>query len=108
MRTSTGTTRRGQLGVGLVEVPPVPYRDPATAVLASPQVPPHKRFCSNCGAEVGRGRDGQPARSGGYCRACGTRFSFAPKLAAGDLVASQYEVLGCLAHGGLGWDLPGP
>ena len=100
---STGTTRRGLLGVGLVEVPPVPYRDPAGAVLAHPQVPEHKRFCSSCEVEVGRGRDGLPGRASGYCRQCGTRFSFIPKLEAGDLVAGQYEVLGCLAHGGLGW-----
>ena len=33
----------------------------------------------------------------------GTAFSFAPKLAAGDVVGGQYEVVGCLAHGGLGW-----
>ncbi|MBV9011739.1 MAG: protein kinase [Pseudonocardiales bacterium] len=26
-----------------------------------------------------------------------------PRLTAGDLVANQYEVVGCLAHGGLGW-----
>ena len=102
-RGSTGTTRRGQLGVGLVEVPPVPYRDPASAVLSNPQVPEHKRFCSNCGGQVGRGREGLPSRSSGYCPACGCRFSFTPKLRAGDLVAGQYEVLGCLAHGGLGW-----
>ncbi len=102
-RGSTGSTRRGQLGVGLVEVPPVPYRDPATAVQANPQVPEHKRFCSNCGGQVGRGQDGLPGRSSGYCRVCGCRFSFTPKLRAGDLVAGQYEVLGCLAHGGLGW-----
>ena len=100
---STGTTRRGLLGVGLVEVPPVPYRDPAAAVLAHPQVPEHKRFCSRCGIEVGRGHDGLPGRPSGYCRKCGTRYSFDPKLVAGDLVAGQYEVLGCLAHGGLGW-----
>jgi serine/threonine-protein kinase PknG len=102
-RTSTGTSRRGLLGAGLVEVPPVPYRDPATAVLANPQVPEHKRFCSRCDQPVGRGRDGLPARSSGFCRNCGARYSFAPKLAAGDLVAGQYEVLGCVAHGGLGW-----
>jgi serine/threonine-protein kinase PknG len=102
-RGSTGSTRRGQLGVGLVEVPPVPYRDPATAVQANPQVPEHKRFCSNCGNQVGRGQNGLPGRSDGYCRVCGCRFSFTPKLRAGDLVAGQYEVLGCLAHGGLGW-----
>src|SRR2546423_5348651 len=33
----------------------------------------------------------------GFCRNCGTRFSFSPKLEPGDLVAGQYEVLGCLA-----------
>jgi serine/threonine-protein kinase PknG len=86
-----------------VEVPPVPYRDPAVAVLTDPRVLEHKRFCSSCGGAVGRGKDGLPGRPNGYCRTCGTRFSFAPKLAAGDLVAGQYEVLGCLAHGGLGW-----
>jgi serine/threonine-protein kinase PknG len=39
----------------------------------------------------------------GFCPHCRTRFSFAPKLAPGELVKGQYEVLGCLAHGGLGW-----
>ena len=39
----------------------------------------------------------------GFCRNCGTRFSFSPKLERGDVVARQYEVLGCLAFGGLGW-----
>ncbi len=52
---------------------------------------------------MGRGRDGSPGRAEGFCRNCGTPFSFIPKLAAGDLVAGQYEVAGCLAHGGLGW-----
>ncbi len=30
-------------------------------------------------------------------------FSEPPRLAAGDLVANQYKVVGCLAHGGVGW-----
>jgi serine/threonine-protein kinase PknG len=100
---SSGTTRRGMLGAGLVEIPPVPYRDPATAILAKPEVPEQKRFCSNCSEPVGRSSEGQPGRTEGYCRHCGTRFSFAPKLKAGDVVGGQYEVIGCLAHGGLGW-----
>jgi serine/threonine-protein kinase PknG len=102
-RTSSATSRRGMLGAGLVEVPPVPYRDPAAAIMAAPEVPEHKRFCSRCGEPVGRGQDGRPGRTEGFCRTCGTGFSFTPKLAAGDVVAGQYEVLGCLAHGGLGW-----
>ncbi|MFD1077405.1 serine/threonine-protein kinase [Longispora fulva] len=100
---STSTRRRGQLGAGLVEIPPIPYRDPATAVLASPQVAEAKRYCSACSDPVGRAAEGRPARTEGFCRKCGTGYSFTPKLAAGDLVAGQYEVLGCLAHGGLGW-----
>jgi serine/threonine-protein kinase PknG len=100
-----GTSRsaRGRLGAGLVDIPPVPYRDPASAVLADPRVPAAKRYCSSCDQPVGRGRDGHPGLAEGFCRNCGTRFSFSPKLAPGELVAGQYEVLGCLAHGGLGW-----
>jgi serine/threonine-protein kinase PknG len=94
---------RGMLGAGLVDIPPVPYRDPASAVLADPQVPEAKRYCSSCDQPVGRGRDGRPGLAEGFCRNCGTRFSFSPKLERGELVAGQYEVLGCLAHGGLGW-----
>jgi serine/threonine-protein kinase PknG len=98
-----GRSSRGRLGAGLLEIPPVPYRDPASAVLADPQVPENKRYCSGCDQPVGRARDGRPGLTDGFCRNCGTRFSFSPKLAPGELVAAQYEVLGCLAHGGLGW-----
>jgi serine/threonine-protein kinase PknG len=94
---------RGRLGAGLVDIPPVPYRDPASAVLADPQVPEAKRYCSGCDQPVGRGRDGRPGLAEGFCRNCGTQFSFSPKLEPGELVVGQYEVLGCLAHGGLGW-----
>ncbi len=94
---------RGRLGADLVEIPPVPYRDPASAVLTDPQVPEAKRYCSSCDQPVGRERNGRPGLAEGFCRNCGTRFSFSPKLERGDLVAGQYEVLGCLAHGGLGW-----
>src|SRR5262249_32481629 len=102
-RSGSGRSARGSLGAGLVEVPPVPSRDPATAILADPQVPESRRFCGNCGQPVGRSRDGRPGLAEGYCRHCGTRFSFTPKLEPGELVGGQYEVLGCLAHGGLGW-----
>ena len=102
-RRTSGRSARGRLGAGLVEIPPVPYRDPASAVLADPQVPENRRFCGSCEQPVGRGRDGRAGMTDGFCRNCGTRFSFTPKLAVGDLVAGQYEVLGCLAFGGLGW-----
>ena len=102
-RPGYGRSSRGMLGIGLVEVPPVPYRDPAAAILRNPEVAESKRFCGKCGQPVGRSRDGRPARAEGFCRHCGTAYSFEPKLAPNDLVAGQYEVLGCLAHGGLGW-----
>jgi serine/threonine-protein kinase PknG len=86
-----------------VDIPPVPYRDPASAILADPQVPENRRFCGSCEQPVGRGRDGRVGVTEGFCRNCGTRFSFTPKLKPGDLVAGQYEVLGCMAFGGLGW-----
>ncbi|MET8159723.1 tetratricopeptide repeat protein [Sphaerisporangium sp. NPDC005289] len=104
-RRTSSRSRRGMLGMGLVEVPPVPYRDPSAVVLSDPVVPEDRRFCGNpdCGKPVGRTRDGRPGRPEGFCPHCGQRFSFTPKLRSGDLVAGQYEVKGCLAHGGLGW-----
>ncbi|EHR53366.1 protein kinase family protein [Saccharomonospora marina XMU15] len=102
-RTGSRTSRRGRLGAGLVEVPQVPYRDPASAVLTNPAVSEEKRFCANCGAKVGRGRNGEPGQPEGSCPDCDTRFSFVPKLRPGELVGGQYEVLGALAYGGLGW-----
>ena len=102
-RPGSGRSSRGRLGAGLVEVPPVPALDPAAAVLADPRVPEGRRFCGNCGQLVGQSRDGRPGMTEGFCPNCRTRYSFSPKLVPGEVVAGQYEVLGCLAHGGLGW-----
>src|SRR5436305_1778392 len=99
------TSRRrpgGRLGAGLVDVPPVAVVDPAAAVMALPEVPESARFCGFCGGEVGRGRAGRPGAAAGTCRRCRTPYSFAPALAAGELVAAQYRVVGCLGYGGLG------
>jgi serine/threonine-protein kinase PknG len=94
---------RGGLGAGLVEVPRVPYRDPSMAVLENPVVSENKRYCGLCGSRVGRGSDGVPGATEGTCPRCGTPFSFVPRLRAGELLGGQYEVLGCLSYGGLGW-----
>jgi serine/threonine-protein kinase PknG len=108
VRSSRGATSgptRGKLGAGLVSVPPIPRPDPAAAVLENPEVPERKRFCSkgDCGAPVGRGRGDRPGRTDGFCSKCGHPYSFSPKLQPGDVVRDQYRVVGCLAHGGLGW-----
>ena len=71
--------------------------------MTDPQVPEDRRFCRKCGQPVGRRRGDRPGRAEGFCPEDGERFSFVPKLAPGTLVAGQYEVRGCLAHGGLGW-----
>ncbi|WP_443058147.1 tetratricopeptide repeat protein [Streptomyces sp. NBC_00820] len=102
---SSGASTRGRLGAGLVSVPQVPRPDPRVMVLENPEVPERKRFCSrsDCGAPVGRSRGDRRGRTEGFCTKCGHPYSFVPKLAAGDIVHGQYEVAGCLAHGGLGW-----
>lgn len=101
---SSSTRLRGaHLGAGLTTVPPAPVADPMQSVMAVPEVPEAKRFCPACNAKVGRSREGVPARSEGFCPQCGTAFDFTPRLQPGDLVGGQYEVVGCLAHGGLGW-----
>ncbi|MFF8030972.1 tetratricopeptide repeat protein [Streptomyces sp. NPDC016626] len=102
---AAASSGRGRLGAGLVDVPPIPRPDPRAMVLGDPEVPERKRFCSrsDCGAPVGRARSGRPGRTEGFCTKCGHPYSFVPKLRTGDVVHGQYQVAGCLAHGGLGW-----
>ena len=112
-RNSSSSSSRKRLGAGLVTIPEVPNPDPASAVMENPEVPERKRFCSNsdCASPVGRSRSGRQGRTEGFCTKCGQPYSFTPKLQPGDIVNGQYEIAGCLAHGGLGWiylaiDLP--
>jgi serine/threonine-protein kinase PknG len=94
-------TRR--LGGGLVEIPRVPEIDPLAALMVNPVVAESKRFCWNCGQPVGRSTYDHPGDSEGFCPHCHSAFSFLPQLNPGDMVAEQYEIKGCVAHGGLGW-----
>ena len=94
-------TRR--LGGGLVEIPRVPEIDPLAALMTNPVVAESKRFCWNCGKPVGRSTPDGKALSEGWCPYCGSGYSFLPQLGPGDMVADQYEIKGCIAHGGLGW-----
>ncbi len=99
-RTVSATRR---LGGGLVEIPRVPEVDPLAALMTNPVVAESKRFCWNCGRAVSRSSAGAPAKSEGSCPHCGSAYSFLPQLSDGDIVADQYEIKGCIAHGGLGW-----
>jgi serine/threonine-protein kinase PknG len=100
---SGSTSRRSRVGAGIIDIEPVATIDPATVVMADPSVPESRRFCTRCDSPVGRGQGDRPGRTAGFCPSCGARFDFAAKLAAGDLVAGQYDVAGALAHGGMGW-----
>ncbi len=94
-------TRR--LGGGLVEIPQVPEINPFAALMTNPVVAESKRFCWNCGKPVGRSSAEGKAVSEGWCPYCGSAYSFLPQLGPRDFVADQYEIKGCVAHGGLGW-----
>ncbi len=81
-------------------MPPI---DPRSVVLTDPMVSEARRFCWRCGKPVGRARAGHPAQAAGTCETCGAPYDFRPFLGSGDIVAGQYEIQGCIAHGGLGW-----
>lgn len=96
-------TGRRRIGDGLVEIPIREDIEPSSAILTNPVLAESKRECNNCGRPVGRGTDGRPGPTEGVCPHCGTLFTFSPQLETGELVAGQYEVQGCIAHGGVGW-----
>lgn len=74
-----------------------------------------KEKCTRCGhshdfrgtARTGCEKCGGPcqivSREKGFCNVCGTPYDYRPKLKPGDRVAQQYEVVGCIAFGGMGW-----
>jgi serine/threonine-protein kinase PknG len=99
LRTGGGS----RLGAGLIDVPAVPLVDPRQALMDPAMVVEEKRFCSACQAEVGRAKGSSAGRTKGFCPKCGAAFDFEPKLSPGTLLGGQYEVVGCLAHGGMGW-----
>ncbi|MFD3748287.1 tetratricopeptide repeat protein [Nocardia sp. NPDC058633] len=114
-QTMANTTRSGRsvrtarsrptrrLGAGLVPIPTVTPADPRDAVLTDPMVSEGRRFCWRCGNPVGRSTPARAASTSGECETCGAAYDFRPSLHEGDMVAGQYEIQGCIAHGGLGW-----
>jgi len=105
-RVSRGTrvsSNHRQLGLGLVTVPLIAKSDPLKALMAEAKVPAAKRICA------GYLKSGDPCgnvldkREKGFCPKCQTKYNFVAGLDKGELVAGQYEVLGCIAFGGMGW-----
>ncbi|MBO0856373.1 MAG: protein kinase, partial [Nocardia sp.] len=92
-----------RLGAGLVPITAVPPMDPARAVLTDPVVAEGRRYCRRCSEPVGRSSPTRVAAPYGECEKCGAGYDFRPHLSAGERVGGQYEIQGCLAHGGMGW-----
>ena len=100
----TGSSPRNRLGGGFIDIPPIAEHDPATAVIEDLVIPENKRTCSVDGEPVGRGRDGEPGRTEGFCpKLRPSVLVHAQARAQAIVVGGQYEIVGCLAHGGLGW-----
>ena len=66
---------------------------------------PESRALLRALRRAGRARPRRRARAGPRASAASAarRSRSSPSSRAGDLVAGQYEVVGCLAHGGMGW-----
>ena len=103
VRSDTSRHVSARLGAGLVAIAPVSVTDARKSIMAVAEVSEDKRYCWKCAAPVGRSKAGRRGRTQGFCPACGAAFDFEPKLGPQLLVAGQYEVIGCLAHGGFGW-----
>ncbi|GAA3005157.1 serine/threonine-protein kinase [Actinokineospora diospyrosa] len=95
-------TRPGGTISEQVTLPPFTMADPANAILSDPKVPYSRRICPACEQLVGQPRGDHPGLDEGFCPRDRTPFSYVPNLAKGSRV-ERYEVLGCLAYGGLGW-----
>ncbi|MFI6011819.1 tetratricopeptide repeat protein [Streptomyces sp. NPDC051243] len=86
-------------GLGLVDSDQGPDAPEVPPPSAHPIAEEH-RFCPNCAQPVGRGRDGAPGRTTGYCPECGTGFDFTRP--DGRTIAGRYDVERVLGAGAYG------
>jgi serine/threonine-protein kinase PknG len=101
---SSMTSGSGIVGRGLVTLPALAEVDPDELVLPVERrvIAEHHRRCGCCEREVGRSRAGQPGLARGICPYCLTPYNFEPALKEHERVG-RYEIVGPLAHGGVGW-----
>ncbi|KAK1179849.1 protein kinase [Streptomyces sp. NBS 14/10] len=90
-------------GDGLMDLPRVELPSLRDLVIDDPQPPKQGQPCAGCDETVGAAYAGQPALWTGVCHHCRHPFDFTPQLRPGDLLGGQYEVVGGVAYGGLGW-----
>ncbi|MGY0059224.1 tetratricopeptide repeat protein [Streptomyces sp. LZ34] len=90
-------------GDGLMDLPRVELPSLRDLIDNDPQPPSQGQPCGGCEETVGAPYAGQPALWAGVCHRCRRPFDFTPQLRPGDLLGGQYEVVGCVAYGGLGW-----
>ncbi len=101
--------RRGEARTAAISAPAwwrcrrSPTGIPSSAVMADPNVAESRRFCASCRDPSGADGTGHRAGPRGSAATAARPSRSPPSWSAGDLVAGQYEVAGCLAHGGLGW-----
>ena len=98
-RIGTRMTWRATTATGLVSLPIVEQDDPRRALMTNPVVPISKRTC-RCGRPTGSGWVASPPRRLPVRSGVLIRAAISTK---GDVVSGQYQVEGCIAHGGLGW-----
>jgi len=72
---STSRASRGNLGAGLVAIPPVPAQDPASAILADPQVAESQRLPTDSALTAATRIPSPPSFSRETSSAASTRYS---------------------------------
>ena len=88
-------------GLGLVEARHLPETDDGSPQPFGPAAE-EGRFCPDpaCGQPVGRGDNGEPGKTVGYCASCGAHFDFAKP--GGPTSAGRYEIKRRLGSGTFG------
>jgi serine/threonine-protein kinase PknG len=88
-------------GLGLVDSDQAPEAA-AVPPRSTDPVPEEHRYCANpsCVQPVGRGHDGEPGRTTGFCPHCGTGFDFTQP--GGRTIAGRYDLQRVLGSGAYG------